>query len=216
MRRVLLLGATGLVGSELLSFLLADSSVDRVRVLSRRLTGLRDSRLEEHVIDDLTEMDKPHYAGAFAVDQIFCALGTTIKKAGSQEQFRKVDHDIPVMAARLGLAAGAHHYLLVSSLGADSESRIFYNRVKGEVERDVIATGYRSVTIARPSLLLGPRQEHRAGEEFAKHFGWIMPAKYRPIGARTVARGLVETAREDAAGGHILESRELRDRFGST
>src|SRR5215210_5365488 len=129
-RSVLLLGATGLVGRECLRYLLADADVERVVVLTRRriVVPRASPRLEEHVInfERLAE-----HAALFAVDQVVCALGTTIKQAGSQEQFRRVDFDFPLQAARLGHAHGARHFLLVSALGADARSRVFYSRVKG-------------------------------------------------------------------------------------
>lgn len=207
MKSVLLLGATGLVGRELLSLLLDDRDVSRVAVIARRPTGVTHPKLEEHVID-LDRMDA--HADAFQVGQIFCALGTTIKQAGTKERFRVVDHDYALTAAKLGKAKGARHYLLVSALGANADSRVFYNRVKGEVERDVIAAGYRGTTIARPSLLLGNRTEVRLGERIASKFGWLMPAKYKPIAAHDVAKALVRLAKEDAPGVRVVESRELR------
>lgn len=191
----------------MLSLLLEDGGVSRVVVIARRATGARHAKLEEHVFD-LGEM-KVH-AGVFAVDQIVCALGTTIKVAGSQERFRVVDRDYPVIAAKLGKEHGAQHYLLVSAMGANARSRIFYNRVKGEVEQELIALQFRSTTIARPSLLLGDRAEHRPGERIAAHLAWLMPPKYKPIEARDVARALVRLAREDAPGVRVVESRELR------
>jgi uncharacterized protein YbjT (DUF2867 family) len=206
-RKVLLLGSTGLIGREVLSMLLADDSVSEVTVVARRASGQRHAKFREHVFP-LDEMEQ--HPGVFAVDQIVCALGTTIKVAGSQQQFRRVDHDYPIAAARLGLAHGAHHCLLVSSLGANPKSRVFYNRVKGEVERDLLGLGYPSVTIARPSLLLGERSEYRLGERFASHLGFLMPPSLKPIEAKTVARALVTVARQDAPGARIIESRELR------
>lgn len=206
-RSVLLLGATGLVGRELLSLLLDDGDVQRVAVIARRPSGTKHPKLAEHVFD-LGEMDA--HAELFRVDQLFCALGTTIKLAGTQERFRVVDHDYAVTAARLGKAHGARHYLLVSALGANAESRVFYNRVKGEVERDIIALGYRSTTIARPSLLLGNRDEYRRGERIASKFAWLTPSKYKPVQARDVAKALVRLAREDAPGVNIVESSALR------
>jgi uncharacterized protein YbjT (DUF2867 family) len=207
MHEVLLLGATGLVGRELLALLLDDDDVQRVVVLARRPTGVTHAKLDERVLD-LDAME--HHADAFQVGHIFCALGTTIKVAGSQERFRVVDHDYPVAAARIGKEQGAKHYLLVSSMGASEQSRVFYSRVKGETERDVIACGYPSVTIARPSLLLGDRAEHRTGERIAARLAWLMPPRYKPIEARDVAKALVRLAREDAPGVKVVESRELR------
>jgi uncharacterized protein YbjT (DUF2867 family) len=156
----------------------------------------------------LTEMEQ--HAGTFAVDAVFCALGTTIKTAGSQEAFRLVDHELPIRAARLALAHGARQYLLVTALGANAKSRVFYNRVKGEVERDLSTLGYPSVTIARPSLLLGPREEHRPGEQWAKRLAFLMAGKYKAIEAGKVARALVHAAHAARPGVTILESREMQ------
>jgi uncharacterized protein YbjT (DUF2867 family) len=147
---------------------------------------------------------------AFAVDAVLCALGTTIRLAKTKERFRHVDHDLPLAAARLGLERGATHYLLVSSLGANPASLIFYNRVKGEVERDLTALPYPRITIARPSLLLGPRKEHRLGEQLASRLGWLMPERARPIEARDVARALVALTKRTDRGVRIVESRELK------
>lgn len=211
-RRVLILGATGLVGRELLDLLLRDDTVDRVSVITRRPTGKSHHRLDEHVFD-LTEMEK--HRSLFAVDQLFSALGSTIRQAGSQEEFRRIDYELPLTAARLAREHGAEHFLLVSALGANDKSRVFYNRVKGEIERDIIALDYPAVTIARPSLLLGDRTERRRGEDLAKPLGWLMPRRFKPIQASTVARALIEAAaRPNARGTRILESREMRERFG--
>jgi uncharacterized protein YbjT (DUF2867 family) len=167
---------------------------------------LAHGNVESHVVafDDLAA-----HASLFEVDQIVCALGTTIRQAGTQEAFRVVDYDYPLTAARLGQERGATHFLLVSSLGADARSRVFYSRVKGELEAAVLALPYRSVTIVRPSLLLGPRSEHRLGEQIAKRLAFLVPAKYKPISAHAVAAALVRAAKDDAPGRRILESREI-------
>jgi uncharacterized protein YbjT (DUF2867 family) len=203
---VALLGATGLVGRELVQVLLNDPAFARVTVLARRATGTSHAKLDEQVID-LDAMTAAHFAG---VDQIFCALGTTMRTAGSEEKFRHVDHDLPMLAAKRGLEAGAHHYLLVSALGAKRNSRFFYNRVKGDVEANLLALGYRGVTIARPSLLLGARDEFRLGERLAARVGWLMPLRTKPIAARNVATALVNAAREDAPGVRVLESKDMQ------
>jgi uncharacterized protein YbjT (DUF2867 family) len=208
-RHVLLLGATGLVGGELLQLLLGDDRIERVTVIARRPTGTTSPKLDEQILD-LGEMQQ--HPSLFAVDTIFCALGTTIKTAGSEERFRVVDHDYPLMAARLGKEQNAKHYLLVSSLGANAASRVFYNRVKGEVERDLLQLNYPRTTIARPSLLLGERSEVRLGERVFSHFGWLMPPAYKPIRARDVATALVEAAHAQELPVQILESRAMRTR----
>jgi uncharacterized protein YbjT (DUF2867 family) len=208
-RRALLLGATGLVGRELLRLLLEDPFFEKTVVIARRSTGEKHPRLEEQLFP-LDEMSR--HPDLFAVDTIFCALGTTIKVAGSREAFRRVDYEYPIAAAKLGVANGARQYALVSALGANAKSRIFYNRVKGEVERDLSALPYSRVVIARPSLLLGPRTEFRIGERVAARFGWLMPPSARPIQAADVAGALIAAGHEQASGVHILESRAMRAR----
>jgi uncharacterized protein YbjT (DUF2867 family) len=208
-RHALLLGATGLVGREILRLLLGDAAVERVTVIARRPTGNAHTKLDERILD-LGEMQQ--HPDAFAADAIFCALGTTIKTAGSQDRFRVVDYDYPLMAARLGKQQGAQHYLLVSALGANAGSRVFYNRVKGEVERDLLALNYPRTTIARPSLLLGEREEFRLGERVFERLGWLVPPAYKPIHARDVAAALVGASHAQESGVQILESRAMRAR----
>lgn len=205
-RRVLLAGATGLVGAELLQQLLADDGIERVTALVRRPLAEPSERLETRIVD-FERLEQ--VAEAFAVDQIFCALGTTIRQAGSQERFRRVDYDYPLALARLGVEHGARHFLLVSALGADAGSRVFYNRVKGGLEDALRRLDFRSLTIVRPSLLLGDRREFRPGEEIGKRLAWLVPDRWRPVHARDVAAALVQAARDDAAGPRIIESREI-------
>jgi uncharacterized protein YbjT (DUF2867 family) len=178
-----------------------------VALARRPLPGsVAQSRVEMHVVD-FERLDEA--AEHFRVSHIVCALGTTMRKAGSQERFRRVDHDYPLAAARIGLRQGARHFLLVSALGANVRSRIFYNRVKGEVENDIRALPYRSVTIVRPSLLLGERDEVRLGESIGKLFAGITPKRFKPVHARDVARALLRAAVEDRAGVRVIESRDI-------
>lgn len=207
-RSVLVVGATGLVGAEIVRQLAADETVGSIVVLARRIPEGLPSRVEAHAVDfDALE----RHASLFAVDQVFCALGTTIRKAGSQAAFRRVDFEYPLTAARLGQKHGARHFLLVSALGANSESGIFYNRVKGELEDQLRSLGYRAVTIARPSLLMGARKEFRLLERIGMLIGELVPGRYRPVKAEAVARSLVTAARIDAPGLHIIESEEIRE-----
>lgn len=208
-RRLLLAGATGLVGREVHRLLADEPAVSRVTALVRRPLpdAARHERVHEAVVD-FGALDR--HASLFAVDQVICALGTTIKQAGSEEAFRRVDYEYPLRIATLARAAGAHHLLLVSALGADARSRVFYNRVKGELEEAILALGYPSVTIARPSLLLGDRAEVRRGERFAAHLAFLVPGRWKPVHARAVARALVQAARDDVSGVRIMENAELR------
>ena len=211
MPSTLLAGATGLVGRACLDLLLEDDAFERVVVITRRtLGGAHSTKLEAHVVD-FDHLDD--HAALFRVDQIVCALGTTIKQAGSLERFRAVDYGYALKVAQLGLEQGARHFLLVSSLGADRRSGVFYSRVKGELETAVSALAYQSVSIVRPSVLLGERAEFRLGEEIAKRLvflAFLVPAKYKPIHSRDVAAALVRLAKEDQPGRRIVESAELR------
>jgi uncharacterized protein YbjT (DUF2867 family) len=207
-RSAMVLGATGLVGREIVRLLCADPGVSRIVVVTRRpFVAPQDPKLEMKLVD-FDALDAA--ADAFAVDQIFCALGTTMKQAGSEQAFRRVDLEYPLAAAKLGVEHGASHFLLVSAVGASASSRVFYNRVKGELEDALRTLPYNSITIARPSLLLGDRVEHRLGEEIGKRFGWLALGRYRPVEAGAVALALVLAAREDRPGMQIIESEDIR------
>ena len=205
-----LAGASGLVGNRCLARLLAHSAYSRVTVWSRRPLALSHEKL--HV--DLVDFDNlPALEGH--CDDIFCCLGTTIGKAGSQQAFRRVDHDYPLALARFGKAAGAQQFLMVSSLGADSKSSVFYSRVKGETEHDVVMSGLPKVVFMRPSLLIGERQERRTGEIIGAIAGrFIGPLlvgslrKYRPILADDVAAAMLYASNHDIPAGAI-ESDEI-------
>jgi uncharacterized protein YbjT (DUF2867 family) len=204
----LLAGATGLVGRELLRLLSAAPEVSEVRALVRRpLITRRDSKVRECRVD-FERLDARHEW--FRADAAFCALGTTIRQAGSQDAFRKVDFDYPLAVARAAKEGGARHFLLVSALGASARSGVFYSRVKGELEDAIIALGFTSVTIARPSMLAGDREEKRPLEELAKKIGWLVPARWRPVEAASVAAALVDAMRRRAPGVEILENAALR------
>lgn len=208
-RIALLAGATGLVGSECLRLLAAESPFSEVRALLRRPLSAaeRQPKVRECITDFARLAEHPDW---FAVSHVFCALGTTIKVAGSQAAFRQVDFDYPLTIARLAKAQGAQHFYLVSALGANARSGVFYNRVKGELEDALRALDFASLTIARPSLLMGERREFRVGEELGKRLAWLVPGPWRPVAARQVAVALVQAARTDARGVRVLSNRELR------
>jgi uncharacterized protein YbjT (DUF2867 family) len=202
-------GATGLVGRELVRQLAADHTWREVRALVRRpLPQELALPVVVSIQVDYTRLDPPPLWAA--ADHVFCALGTTMRQAGSTAAFRQVDFEYPVTLARAALSRGTRHFLLVSAVGAERASRFFYNRVKGEVEAAIAALGFRSVTIARPSLLLGPRMERRWGEQLGRIVGVLAPSSWRPVEAARVARALVQAAKQDAPGIHILENRDLR------
>lgn len=160
-KQALVLGATGMVGTELVKQLAEDRDYDRIKVLVRKPMSFNHPKLEQIKAD----YDKlGAYTDAFKVDAVYCCLGTTMKTAGSKAAFRRVDLDYPVEAARLAREAGVRLFAVVSALGADEGSMFFYNRVKGEMERLLRESGLPSLYIFRPSLLLGNRQERRTGE----------------------------------------------------
>lgn len=208
-KSILLLGATGLVGRECLRLLVENDRFNRIVVLSRRpLDGeFANPKVESHVVDfdHLTAA-----APLFGVDQIICALGTTIGQAGSRDRFRTVDLVYPLTAAHLGIERKVSHFLLVSALGANAGSLLFYNRIKGELEEAVSALPYRSLTIARPSVLVGKRDHPRTGESIAAALRVAFPPRLRPIKASDVARALVHQAVLDEPGRRVLLSAELR------
>ena len=206
MKSILLLGATGLVGTECLRQAIADDRISHITVLSRSLLSVHHHKITE-VITPLEEMEK--YPGAFSADAVVCALGTTINKAGSQEVFRKVDFEFPLRAATIAHAQGAKHFLLVSALGANSRSSVFYNRVKGETEDAVIKIPFNCITIVRPSLLLGDRKEFRLGERIAQLFSPFIPAPYAPVHARAVGARLISSLFESRTGIAIIESKQI-------
>jgi uncharacterized protein YbjT (DUF2867 family) len=210
-RTALLAGGTGLVGRALLPMLLAAKQYRSVHVLLRRAAPdiKPDAKLKVHQVD-FTRLP-PAFP---AVDDVFIALGTTIKVAGSEAAFRQVDFDFVVNTAQAARAAGATRLAVVSALGADAKSRIFYSRVKGEMQAAIAQLGYKSVVIAQPSMLLGDRaalgQPARSGEMWAARLlgplGWLVPRGVRPIQARAVASALLAANLDAAPGVRILKS----------
>jgi len=227
MRTVLVAGASGLVGRELLRLCLADPEVHAVKALLRRdvpldvLLGavhpgevpLSDAqrRKFQPCVVGFDRLDR--HAEHFAVDAVFCALGTTIRQAGSQASFRQVDFDAPLQIAQLAHAQGASRFLLVSALGASARSRVFYNRVKGELEDAIEAIGFAQFAVARPSLLRGDRPEFRLGERLGLWlsciFAGLIPESHRPVHVRQVAQGLLHAAHEAV---HTADAGEVRPR----
>lgn len=192
-RIVAIAGASGLVGGHLLRAMLEDTHIATVHALCRRPLALQHPRLQVHLVDFRALPTLP------PLDEVYLALGTTIKLAGSQDAFRAVDFDANLAVARAAQAAGAGRIGLVSAQGADARSHVFYNRTKGQLEDALTALQPQALLIARPSLLLGDRaalgQPPRAGERFAtllgRILGPILPAAYRPIEARRVALALL-------------------------
>lgn len=190
-RTALIAGASGLVGGHVVRLLIDDGRWDRVLSIGRRTVPISHHRLDQQVVDMLHLPELP------VVDDAFCCLGTTIKVAGSRDAFRAVDHDAVVSVARAALAAGASGFFHVSALGAAPRSRIFYNQVKGEVERDVAALGFARCTALRPSMLDGDRNESRPAEQLglaAMRVAGPLLGRYRPTKAADVAAAMVALA----------------------
>jgi uncharacterized protein YbjT (DUF2867 family) len=203
-------GASGLVGGELLQLLLGDDDFETVLAVGRRPLPLERLKLRQTTVDFASASA---FAGLDAPDAAFCCLGTTIKRAGSKEAFRAVDHDAVVTFARAARDKGARVFLHVTALGASAGSSVFYNAVKGEVEAAVAALGFPSVYAARPSLLDGVREEsrpmERAGLAVARALGPVL-GKYRPTPAKAVAAALVASCKHAEPGVHVLEAPDLQ------
>ncbi len=202
---VLLAGATGLTGEHLLDRLLNEPTVTRVLAPSRRPLAAHP-HLENPVGDPAVFL--PQLSGR--VDIAYCCLGTTLKQAGSEAAFRAVDFDMVVAFAQRARDMGARHLIVISAIGADPTSSVFYNRVKGEMEQALKAQGWPQLTICRPSLLLGERLEPRLGEQLAAPLAKLIPGKYRGIEACHLARAMWRLALEEQDGVRIVESDELR------
>ena len=211
MKTAWIAGASGLVGSHLLALLLEDPQFGEIVSFGRRSLELENPKLVQRVVD-FTALNAANLAPP---EVAFCALGTTIGKAGSQQAFRAVDHDAVLEFAKAALAVGARCFGLVSGLGADPRSRIFYNRVKGETEAHLRELGFASLIIAQPSLLLGDRNESRPTERaliVVSRFmgGLLKPFAARPIEAEVVARALLTIAHDPPSGVTAYPSSELQ------
>jgi len=214
MKTALIVGSTGLVGSELLKLLVEDSEYDKIHVLVRRQIQFESPKIIAHIIN-FDELDD--FKPGTSIDHVFCALGTTIKKAGTKENFRKVDYDYILTLGKIAKEWKTKKFLMVSSLGANAKSAIFYNRVKGEIENALMELQLAHLLIFRPSLLMGNRLEHRRGEKTAiaiykvinpLFFGKLR--KYKGIEAGQVARGMIETALYNTVSQKIFESDEIQ------
>ncbi|MEW5843030.1 MAG: NAD(P)H-binding protein [Bacteroidota bacterium] len=199
MKTAIVIGATGLIGRQLVSKLLDDNRYEIVKTFVRRSSGVHNAKLQEHVIDfDRIEEWKNEITG----DELFSALGTTIKQVGSKEAQYKIDYTYQFEVAKAALENNVQSYILVSSYGADSKSKNFYLRIKGELEEAISILQFEKTIIFQPSLLLGERKEKRTGETIAAFFSVpltkIIPLlkKYMPIEAATVAQAMINSANE--------------------
>ncbi len=208
--KVMLVGATGLVGGQVLQQLLDDDRCDAVVAPTRRPLRSSSPALRNPVVDF---EQLPLDAGWWAVDAVICALGSTIRQAGSREVFARIDHDYPLQVATQARVHGAHAFVLNSAMGADAGSRIFYNQVKGRLEQDLRGLGYPSLTLVRPGLIGGERSERRTGEHLASlvlgALGPVLPRAWRINPAERIAAAMVDAALEPRPGVHIVGSADL-------
>ncbi len=216
MAKALIAGATGLVGSRLLELLIQSEDYNEVVALARKpipiAIGTHASPRFVNRVVDFDQLDR--HASELKADDVFCCLGTTIRQAGSQEAFRKVDYEYPLSLAKVTRAQGAKQFLLVTAMGSSKGSSIFYNRVKGEVEEAIAAVGFPAYHIFRPSMLLGDRKEKRAGEAVGKvvmsALDFLLPANFKAIHGERVAHAMLEIAKQKQQGMHIHPSGELQ------
>jgi uncharacterized protein YbjT (DUF2867 family) len=210
-KKALIIGASGLIGRELTDLLLQSSQYQEVLIFVRKPLDIQHPKLTQIIY----HFDRPD-TSLIQADDIYCALGSTIKKAGSKEAFRKIDFEYPLQIATAGLQNGTSQFLIVTALGSDPDSMIFYNRVKGEVELALEQTGYQSLHIFRPSLLTGNRTEKRSGEDFAKVLAKVIDPllrgplrKYRSIKGKQVAQAMLRIATMQIPGTHRYDSDEI-------
>ena len=212
-KTALVLGASGLVGNELVKTLIQQNNYEKIHLLVRRPVEFNDPSCEEHIVD-FNQLHK--YQELFQVTDVFYCIGTTIKKAKSKEAFRKVDYEYTVEAAKISSKSGVEKFLIITAMGSNSKSLIFYNQVKGQVEEALRKLIIPSVHIFRPSLLLGERTEFRFGERIAEKasaflnllmVGALRP--YKAIEARNVAAAMAAVAQTDKSGVNIYPSHKI-------
>jgi len=211
MKTALIAGATGLIGGQLLTLLLENPAYSRVVALTRTDLPIVHPKLTQIKIDFARLGEN---STALKADDVFCCLGTTMAKAGSKENFYQVDFYYPFLLAKTTQSVGAKKFMLISALGANKASNVYYNQVKGEIEEAISSVPFEAIHIFRPSLLLGPRTEKRSAEDaakvFYKVFGFLIPKKYKAIASIKVARAMQHFASEDKKGIFIHESGALQ------
>ncbi len=211
MEKVAVIGSSGLIGGHLVEELLKDSTLSEIRLLVRRKNNFNDPRIKQVLVDFTNQQQfKDALLGC---DHLFCAIGTTRKKTPNLKEYRKIDFDIPVTAAKLGVETGVKGFHLVSAIGASSKSSNFYSKMKGEVEDAIAVLPIPQIGFYRPSLLLGKRNETRIAESISAiimHlFAFLIPTEYKPIQAATVARAMVRDARKLTPGVSIYKFSDM-------
>ena len=213
-KTAIIIGSTGLTGTHLLKILLTGDAYDKVISLVRFSTKISHPKLIQHVVD----FDNPEsYETIIEGNDMFCCLGTTIRKAGSQEAFEKVDLMYPLQLAKVAVTRGVKQFSMISSIGANPQSGNFYLKTKGKCEEELRKLAFQSISIFRPSLLLGNRKEFRLGEKISKYVMKIFSIfligplkKYKAIRSKDVAQAMYRVAQQSTVGYHVYESDEIK------
>lgn len=209
--KAIVLGATGLTGNHLIDLLIEDTSFSEILVFTRRSLNKKHPKLQEHVVDLLHLENQEEI---FKGDVVFCCIGTTKAKTPDQTIYKTIDYGIPVTATQLAKKNHIPKIVIISALGANSKSSIFYNRVKGEMQDDVLAQNIQETYILQPSLIVGDRQEKRKGEKIAEIFmktiDFMTPAKYKMIQAKDIAKAMVYLAHHSYSDA-LIESDKIRE-----
>ncbi len=208
MKTAIIAGATGLTGRELTHLMIEDTRYSKLILLVRTAIEPMHEKIEQVIFN----FEQPNTA-VLDAEEIFCCLGTTIKIAGSKDAFYKVDHDFVSLIANAGWKNGVKRFSMISAMGANKNSAVFYNKVKGQAEETVAGVGYDSCYIFRPSLLLGHRNEFRLGEKIAAFLmtsiSFALPKKYKPVEAKQVAKAMLVAMNSGKTGVQIFESDEI-------
>jgi uncharacterized protein YbjT (DUF2867 family) len=204
MKTAIVIGATGLVGGSLVELLLKDSRFEKVKLLVRRSIGITNNKLEEHIVD-FDEPDK--WKKLVTGDVLYSAMGTTLRTAGSKEAQYKIDYTYQYQVAKTAAANGVKQYILISSAGATPDSKIFYSKMKGELERDIQKLPFDTIHIIRPGILAGERKEVRTGEKLGVGIMNVLSlvpglGKLKPIQGEEVARAMVNATFKLVVGIH--------------
>lgn len=208
-KTAIIIGATGLTGSLVLEQLLNNPAYTTIKLFSRKQSGIQHPKVQEFV-GDLLHFE--NFAKDFTGDEVYCCIGTTKKKTPDREQYKAIDIGIPVNAAQLAKQNGVQTFAVVSAIGADANSSVPYNRIKGEMEKGVMEADIAHTYILRPSMIAGNRKEHRGGEKFAigvfMVFNFMIPKKYRMVEASAIAKRMIALC--DGRGPScVVESKEI-------
>lgn len=210
-KTAIIIGATGLTGGILLEYLLNDPTYEKIILFSRKPIEKNHPKIEEYLLD-LFELE--NYSEFFKADVVFCCIGSTKAKTPDDKIYRKVDYGIPITAAKLAKQNGINTFIIISALGADEKSKVFYNKLKGDMERDVSKENIQNTYILRPSLIVGDRNEKRFGEDtagfFMGVFNFLIPKRYKRIHADIIAKAMQILA-VNGYSKEIISSEEIKE-----